>query len=722
VSASPLSFGVPAAADSAAGPALSPDLGGPNTPAARRVRRIAYAVFGVITVVLIGLVGRVIQLQTLTPAPLAKLIDSQHSVLPIPGCTGSLLDRQGRIICSSDVLYRLFADPAGVTDPANFAQRLSGTMGYDPVWIEQRLSVGSNPSRVLLDADVSVKRLDILHAAEPISGLALEAHARPATASPNDPAHPNDAANRNNNPANRDPAAAPMGYRLYLEPELIGDDEAFIARVGKLFQADPKLAYDPALLRAQLDHARHPHFVLLDPNLSQDRVNQVQQARIHGVGEEVRMDRAYPLGTIGGALIGFRGFDGKGAEGLEALFDPSIQARPGQISFLRDATHRALWVDRNCYQPPEDGRPVRLSIDATIQSIADTLLTQACQDFGAVSGEMVVMNPLTGEVLAMANYPPFDPNDHAARAQPQRYRNHAIADIFEPGSIFKPIVWSAATQLGYASPDENIDCTEGLWITPEGRKLHDAHGSGMQTWRGVLIKSSNIGMGKVGERMGQAPMNRAVRAFGMGCRPGSGLKGESPGMVNRLSRWTSFSITSVPMGQEIAVTPLQMTRAFCVFANGGFLLQPQMRSLEDPLCPGKPVVVNRVLTPEIALLTRNTLRCVVTDGTGKKAESSIYTVWGKTGTAQIPAPRGGGYIPGAYIGSFVGGAPLDNPRIVVGCFIHHPDPSKGHFGGIVAAPAVKQAVEQILPYLGVTPDRHPEDPRSTVATSADARE
>jgi cell division protein FtsI/penicillin-binding protein 2 len=675
-------------------------------PAARRIARIAYLAFGAIAVALVALVGRVIQLEAFPSANLAKLVDSQHSVAFIPGRPGSLLDRTGRIFAGSDVRYRLFADPSSIEDPAALAQKLGSTLGYDPLWVEQRLSVASNPGRVLLDADVSAARLTSLRAT-PISGLTLEAHPRPAA----QPGHTPRAAAADQNPS----AESAVVYHLYVEPQAIDNDDTFAARVAK------QLHYDPALVHAQLERARHPHFMLLERNVSQDRADEAQQAKLHGVGAEVRMDRVYPLGSIGGPLVGFCGFDGKGEEGLEALFNADLRAKSGQIAYLRTANRQPLWADRDAYDPPADGRPVRLSIDATIQSIADAVLTKTCQDFGAPSGEIVVMNPYTGEILAMANFPAFDPNDHATRSQPQSYRNHAITDIFEPGSIFKPVVWSAATQLGYARPDENIDCTSGMWITPAGRKLHDAHGSGMQTWCGVLIKSSNIGMGKVGERMGPDAMNRAVRAFGMGTRPGSGLKGESPGMVNRLSRWTSYSVTSVPMGQEIGVTPLQMTRAFCVFANGGFLLQPQLRSLEDPLHPGQPVIVNRVLTPDIAMLTRNTLRGVVTDGTGKKAESKLYTVWGKTGTAQIAASHGT-YIPGAYIASFVGGAPLDHPRIVVGCFIHHPDPSKGHFGGIVSGPTVKEVIEQVLPYLGVAPDQHPQDTHGAVATAADARE
>ncbi|NJL31972.1 MAG: hypothetical protein HC898_10255 [Phycisphaerales bacterium] len=193
---------------------------------------------------------------------------------------------------------------------------------------------------------------------------------------------------------------------------------------------------------------------------------------------------------------------------------------------------------------------------------------------------MVVMDPFTGEILAMANFPVFDPQQ-VGSSTPEQRRNRVITDFYEPGSIYKPIIWSAATQMGLARPNEMIDCTSGMWVTSAGRRLHDAHGNGMQTWAGVLLKSSNIGMAKIGERMGATRMYRAVTAFGFGSPTGIGLEGESAGMVNQLRRWNTYSISSVPMGQEVGVTLLQMARAFCAFANDGWLVRPTIRAIED---------------------------------------------------------------------------------------------------------------------------------------------
>jgi cell division protein FtsI/penicillin-binding protein 2 len=242
----------------------------------------------------------------------------------------------------------------------------------------------------------------------------------------------------------------------------------------------------------------------------------------------------------------------------------------------------------------------------------------------------------------------------------------------------------------------------------------------MQTWDGVLIKSSNIGMGKVGERVGNQRMSRVLAAWGFGTRPGCGLQGESAGMVNPLPRWTPYSITSIPMGQEVAVTPLQITRAFCAFANGGRLVHPTIRALDDPAQPGQAQFVGRILSPEVAMHTRGVLRRAVVEGTGKKADSKLYAIFGKTGTAQMPGAHGG-YAQGAYIGSFTAGAPFADPAVVVGCFIQRPDPSKGYYGGIISAPAVKNVIEKVLAYRGVMPDAMPDSGRGP-AGPLDARE
>ncbi|MBI1338373.1 MAG: hypothetical protein GC164_15635 [Phycisphaera sp.] len=500
---------------------------------------------------------------------------------------------------------------------------------------------------------------------------------------------------------------------LFVDPAIIADPNTFSERVGY------SLGYDPAKVEQMLARRPNSRFVVIDKRLDDEREDLFEKLPpLSGLSTQTRLVRDYPFGNLAGQIVGFVGVDGQGLDGLERLFDKQLTGTPGSIVYFRDAKHRPLWVDQSSYTPPEDATPLRLSLDMTVQLIAETELAAACHEFDAKAGQVIVMDPTTGEILAMANYPDFDPNAKR-QATPDEIalrRNRCVTDVFEPGSIFKPFVWSMATQLGAANPSETIDCTtSGVWVTPAKRVLHDAHPAGTTTWAGVLIHSSNIGMAKVALRLKEQQLHDALTAFGFGESTRSGLPGEVDGIVTPMKKWTHYSTTSTPMGQEIAVTPMQITRAFCALANGGNLVHPTILAANQPgkNSPGSVVVYERVLTPEAAQTTRSVLRRVVTEGTGRKANSDLYAIFGKTGTAQIADRKKGGYLPGAFVGSFVCGAPLDRPRIVVGCFIHQPGEGKNHYGGTIAAPAAKRIVEQTLIYLGVTP----QPPRDTISPS-----
>ena len=416
-----------------------------------------------------------------------------------------------------------------------------------------------------------------------------------------------------------------------------------------------------------------------------------------------RLVRDYPYGPLAGQVIGFVGFDGDGLEGLERRFNEPLAGTPGALRYLRDSARRPLWVERTSYQPSTHGQSIRLSLDAAIQSIAQEQLLAACQRYAAAAGQMIVMDPHTGQILAMANYPFFDPTEFS-QAKPDDRRNRCVTDVFEPGSTFKAFIWAKATEAGMARPDEIIDCTEsGYYVSPKRRALRDAHAHGRITWDEVLVKSSNIGMAIVGQRMGIKPLHDAVRSFGFGSKTGSRLPGEVAGIVNPLRRWNHYSETSVPMGQEVAVTAIQLARAFCAIANSGYLVTPTILA-PSPASTDEPIY-ERVLDPDAARYTRRVLRRVVTEGTGRKANSPRYEIFGKTGTAQVPDRQNGGYLDKQYVASFVAGAPVDHPRLVVVCAIHRPDPAQGYYGGTVAAPAVMGVIEQSLAYLGVPPPR-----------------
>ena len=492
-------------------------------------------------------------------------------------------------------------------------------------------------------------------------------------------------------------AVSRVAHRLFIDPVLIDDRSTFSERVGHL------LGYDPIDIEKAIDRRARSRYIVIDERVSEKRLAALADADLPGLHTDPVLVRDYPFGDLAGQLVGFTGSDGDGLEGLERMLDTRLNSAVGQYRYHRDSSGRPLWVEAASYVPNADGDTVRLSLDMMIQSIADKHLAAAVTQYGAKSGQMIVMDPHTGEILAMANYPRFDPANFTKSDADQR-RNRAVTDVFEPGSIFKPFIWAAATQLGHADADEQIDCTTtGYWRSSQGRRLRDASPKGILTWEEVLMQSSNIGMAIVGERIGAQAMHEMVRSFGFGQSTGSGLPGEIVGLVNPLSQWNHYSITSIPMGQEIGVTGLQMVRAFSVIANGGLLVTPTV--FADGSATNKADSIReRILTDDIASMTRRVLHRTVTEGTGRKGNSDRYTLFGKTGTAQLPDFENGGYFQDQYVASFIAGAPTPQPRLVIGCFIHQPDRSIGHYGGTVAAPAVKNAMDESLTYLGVSPD------------------
>lgn len=501
-------------------------------------------------------------------------------------------------------------------------------------------------------------------------------------------------------------AASRVAHRLFVDPYLIEERSTFPARVAH------ELDYEPTDIARQLFGRSQDRYVVIDQRLTDERLEKAKELDLAGLATQPFVVRDYPHQKLAGPVIGIVGRDGRGLEGLELTFDEQLIGESGQYAMLRDGRRRPLWIQGQSYQTPRPGRDVRLSLDARLQRIAEKHLRQAVAEHNANWGQLVVMNPHTGEVVAMANVPDFNPNAFGQTTGQQR-RNRAVTDTFEPGSIFKPFIWAGLTQAGAASPEEMIDCTEaGYWVTDFGRTLHDAHGMGTIRWDEVLIQSSNIGMAKAALRTDNETLHEMVARFGFGDPTGSELPGEVGGLVNPLPAWNEYSQTSVPMGQEIGSTGLQMVRGFAAFANEGLLLEPTIR----PRRPAEREVVRRALPASLAKQTRQVLRRVVTEGTGRRARSALYRFFGKTGTAQLPNFEEGGYYSDRYLASFLGGGPTDRPRLVAGCFIHRPDPEVNHYGGLVSAPVVKTVLEESLQYLGVPP-REDEAGEQRVAVS-----
>ena len=492
-------------------------------------------------------------------------------------------------------------------------------------------------------------------------------------------------------------ATSRIATRLFADPKLVREPTSFARIVGDMLELDAT-----RLERLIRSRSRY-RYAELDANLTPARKAALEPLKLPGLGTQRWSHRVYPQGIAAGQLLGVVGSNGQGLEGLEKALDPLLAAHSGRLAYVRDLYRRPVRLAPDACDRPRHGERVRLGIDLYVQVVAEEELRARCEAYGAAAGQIVVMDPTTGRIMAMANHPPFDPNG-LARSRPEQRRNRCVTDPFEPGSVFKPFIWAMATDAGIAAPAEMIDCTTGgVYRSPGGRRLRDVHAHGLITWEQVLVKSSNIGMAIVGQRLGAQRLHAAVRAYGFGARTGCGLPGESPGIVRPLRKWNHYSVTSVPMGQEIAATALQLVRAMCAIANHGLLPYPLMQ-----LQAGAGPMFEQVLSPQAADRTRAVLRRVVTEGTGRKANSDLYALFGKTGTAQVPDRVNGGYAADTYVASFIAGAPVEAPRMVVGCFIHRPDVKKGYYGGLVAAPAVRRVIERTLPYLGVPP-RPPHD-------------
>ncbi len=492
----------------------------------------------------------------------------------------------------------------------------------------------------------------------------------------------------------------------FIDPSLIepGEVPAVARNLAEALDLRPEVIVDT------IDARRGRRFAWLARAIPEQRADAVRALDHPGVAVAYEWRREYPLGRLGGSVVGFRRVDGVAGGGIEVTLDPLLSARPGRRVMLADARRRAIWpVPDQCFAP-RDGNNVYLCLDAVIQEYLQDSLRQAVDDHDAQWGAGVVVDPQTGEVLAMCSTPSFHPAAYAV-APAEARTNRVITSPYEPGSIFKPIVAAAAVELGTVGYDTTIPIGQydGVYHAHRGGRISD-HGKrydDMTVADGIRV-SSNILMAKLGEKLGNRLLWEIVTAFGFGEETGIDLGGESAGIVRPLEKWDGYSLRRVPFGQEISATTLQMAMAYSALVNGGVLLRPRLVARVTTsdgrlLARSKPVSRGRLLSPEVSAQTRRVLRSVVEDGTGKACRLDRWTSLGKTGTAQV-AGRGG-YLPGAYTASFVGAAPAERPALVVVVSVYRPDPSTGYYGGAVAAPVVREVLRRSLAYLGVPPDR-----------------
>lgn len=471
------------------------------------------------------------------------------------------------------------------------------------------------------------------------------------------------------------------------------------------------------------------------------------------------------------SLVGKVGFGHTGLMGAELRKEGTLGGEAGKISYVRDRWGRPLWIEDGFIDTPEHGKPARLSIDLEIQAIATQELQAQVEKMNAAGGRIVILDSLTGEVLAMTDivrhipeaqpfpWVPVDEKgkrisdgnydesvryvalrDDPARAiHPALGRNRCVEDVYEPGSTFKPFVWATITELGLLPVDKMIDTEGGRWRAPDGRPLSDVVERDRQTWGEVLVNSSNIGMVKGAQLMTHKQLHDCVRRFGFGERTGLDLPGETAGIVTRLPDWKLYTQVSVSYGHNIAVTPVQMARAFAVFsrpgAKAGLLMPIRLSAAEDT--EASPVAF-RVLPADLAMQTRDIMAKVVESVERRWMKDETppggwrYTLFGKSGTALIPlgAPpkgfarpanmQGKSYLGNQFISSFVAGGPVENPRLVCVAIIDDPGPApagvsrKSRYGSSAAGPVARRALERALTYLGVPASDRPVETTASV--------
>jgi cell division protein FtsI (penicillin-binding protein 3) len=502
---------------------------------------------------------------------------------------------------------------------------------------------------------------------------------------------------------------------IYADPSNI--DDAPLAA----YSIAPILNLDPAQLNQTLVERSERGFVWIKRGVTDAELSAFslirRQRRLDAFVVQQEPERVYPLERTAAQVIGFVGAEHHGMAGIEQAFDSHLLGRDGKREIMVDANRRRIQATPVVYEPPQDGATVVLTIDAHIQQCAEGHIREAVETFKAKWGTAVVLDSRTGEVLAMAVYPGFDPADpfparldeKGREAQQENIRNRAVSDAYEPGSIFKPFIAGPAFDEGLTTLGEIFDIN-GPTRSFGGRIIHDTHAYGALALWEVISKSSNIGMGVLGERLGNDRLHRYVRSMGFGDPTGIGLPGEHDGLVQDFSRWTNYSTQSIAIGQEIGVTPLQVVSAFSVFCNDGVLNRPRIvrgvisATGETIFDWSRPVPVRRVMSSRAtAEFREQALAQVVVSGTGKTAHISDYQVFGKTGTAQIARENGRGYQPGAYVGSFVCGAPLRDPRVAVVVSICRPSGGR-YYGGTVAAPAAGKIIADALAYMRVPPE------------------
>jgi cell division protein FtsI/penicillin-binding protein 2 len=488
---------------------------------------------------------------------------------------------------------------------------------------------------------------------------------------------------------------------INLETESIFCNPAEITSAGEVahtlasaINADEKTVY------ARL--VTNKRFSWIERKLETMHARQIRDMKIKGVGLIQEMKRIYPKGTLASHVVGFVNLDNKGIEGVESGYDQYLSSKEESKFVTRDAKGNHLSTGSN---KEIRGNNIVLTIDEGLQYILEKNLDAAMKKWKATSATAIMMDPHTGEILALANRPTFDPSDLSS-VDLNEVRNRAITDCYEPGSTFKVVVGMAALEEKKVKPSTIIDCSAGS-VEVGGRRIKDDHRNGSLTFHEVIQKSSNVGTIKTALMLGKGKVYEYIKKFGFGDKTGIDLRGEIPGIARHVDRWSGMSIGAIAIGQEIAVTPLQLVRAYSVVANGGYLVTPHVvKEIRDP--DGAVIMqannkAKRIISEETVSTFREILKTVTEQGgTAKQAAVSGNSVAGKTGTAQIFDTKTKRYSKSRYIASFVGFVPADNPRLAMVVVIK--EPRGAIYGGVVAGPVFRDIADQALSYMTVPLD------------------
>jgi cell division protein FtsI/penicillin-binding protein 2 len=483
---------------------------------------------------------------------------------------------------------------------------------------------------------------------------------------------------------------------LYCDPEEVTIDRDGLRRLSGILGMDEKT------IKAKFDQDKR--FLWVNRKLSPAVAGEIKKLNIKGIGFAPEAKRYYPKGELAAHVIGMVGLENQPLEGLELKYDKHLRTSGRKIYFTRDASGKRL---SSGVELEAKGNDLLLTIDEGLQYIAEKEVEKAMARWRSAAASAIIMDPFTGEILALANRPGYDLNE-PGRAGKDSIRNRVITDIYEPGSTFKVIVGTAALEEKLYNPESRFDCSKGV-IEVGGKGIRDAHRHGVLSFHEVMQKSSNVGSVMLGLKLGREKIYRYAKLYGFGEQTGIDMPGEVSGWIRHPDKWSATSIGAISIGQEVAVTPLQILRAYAAIANGGYLVRPHLVSeIRNP--QGQTIFYfegerKRILTENTATVFKNILKTVVEEGgTATQAAVEGNQVAGKTGTAQLTDSRTGRYSKEKYISSFVGFVPADDPKIAMIVIVYEP---KGQiYGGVVAGPVFKNIANQALSYLNIPIDEN----------------